>query len=67
MIKGNLQHEHLRVRNACRKLSEAIDAKPDALRGITIEPRNVVIKHDFSVRNISIASILLAFFVKVFH
>ena len=67
MIKGNLQHEHLRVRNAARKLSNAIEANPTALRGITIEPRAIEINQDMNIRNISIAGILLAFFVKMVH
>ena len=67
MIKGNLQHEHLRVRNAARKLSNAIEANPTALRGITIEPRVVEAKQDYNIRNISIAGLFLAFFVKLVH
>ena len=66
MIKGNLQHEHLRVRNAARKLACAIEANPQALRGITIEPRCSA-NEDFSIRNISIAGLLLAFFVRIMH
>lgn len=67
MIKGNLQHEHLRVRNAARKLACAIEANPQALRGITIEPRCIAINQGNNIRNISIAGLLLAFFVRIMH
>lgn len=66
MIKGDLKHEHLRLRSAARKLGNRLESNPHALRGLTIEPMRVA-NNDFNIRNIGIAGILLAFFVRAFH
>ncbi len=58
---------HLKVRSACKRLNHAIDTNPDFFKGLQI-PANEVIKQDTPIiRNVSIAGVLLAFFVKVFH
>lgn len=71
MIKNNLKHSHLKVRSACKKLKIAIDENPDFFKGLKIPDANVspLVANDrhLPFRNVSIAGLLLAFFVKVFH
>lgn len=66
MIKGDLKHEHLRLRSAARKLGGKLEANPHALRGLNIEPM-CASNNDFNIRNIGIAGIILAFFVRTLH
>lgn len=60
-------HNHMKVRSACKRLNIAIDENPDFFKGLKIPPNEVVKHRHLPFRNVSIAGILLAFFVKVFH
>ena len=67
MRKDNLMHSHLKVRSACKRLNCAIEDNPDFFRGLKIPANEVVRRERYALRNISIAGILLAFFVRAFH
>ena len=66
MIK-NSRHIRLKHFVACERLIKLIDEKPQVLRGIRITPNEVANDRHLPFRNVSIAGVLLAFFVKVFH
>lgn len=67
MIKNS---HNLKVRHslACDRVIKIIDQKPQAFKGMQV-PVSPIIANDKIIpfRNVSIAGIILAFFVKVFH
>ena len=67
MIK-NSHNFKLRHKIACDRVIKLIDQKPDVFKGMRI-PMSPVIANDEKIafRNVSIAGVVLAFFVKVFH
>ena len=50
-----------------KRLINLIDQKPEVFRGIKITPNAVANNTAIPFRNVSIAGLILAFFVKVFH
>ncbi|MFY7936632.1 MAG: hypothetical protein ACOVOQ_04595 [Flavobacterium sp.] len=66
MIKNNTRHLALKNRLACKKLSNLIDQNPEVFR-VKITPNIVANDRQTYLQNVSIAGVLLAFFVKVFH
>jgi len=58
---------HLNVRNACKRLENAIDANPDFFKNLTIHQNNTVVNDNLKIRNYSVLGLILLFFVKAFH
>lgn len=66
MIKSS---NHIKQKHflACERVIRIIDQKPHAIRGLKIPPSEMANDRHIPFRNVSIAGIFLAFFVKVFH
>jgi hypothetical protein len=60
-------HNHIKVREACKKLNNAIDNNPDFFRGLKIPVETVANDRHSPWKNVSIAGIILAFFVKLMN
>ena len=66
MIK-DIGHMRSRHASACKRVIMAIDSNPNAFKGLKIPPKAVIVNDNLNIRNISIAGLLLAIFVRVFH